>query len=176
MRQFTEEEIKALNIVKGIFSEENSYNIWPNHCPKSEGNQSVGATLDYSRTLIDEVIELDAKAKEAARLPDETLFLGPNYKDAVRELKPLFKAFADRMRELGYRLVLDGEYMPTILPRSVEFVPQSYAVDTAIGAVDTIRVIDSKDLLDMTDDLYPLNDIWVMAGTEKAIARLPEEE
>jgi hypothetical protein len=176
MRQFTEEEIKALNIVKGIFSEKNSYKAWPNHCPKSEGNQSVGETLDYSRTLIDEVIKLDAKAKEAARLSDEALFLGPDYKAAVRELRPLFKAFADRMRELGYRLVLDGEYMPTILPKSVEFVSQSYAADTAIGAVDAIRVIDSKELLDMTDDLYPLNDIWVVAGTEKAIARLPEEE
>ncbi len=176
MRQFTEEEINALKIVKGIFSEENSYKTWPNHCPKSEGNQSVGATLDYSRTLIDEVIEMDAKVKEAAQLPDETLFLGPDYKAAIRELRPLFKAFADRMRELGYRLVLDGEYMPTILPKSVEFVSQSYAVDKAIGAVDTIRVIDSNELLDMTDDLYPLNDIWVMAGTEKAIARLPEEE
>lgn len=170
MRQFTEEELNALKIVKGIFSEENSYKTWPNHCPKSECNQSVGATLDYSRTLIDEVIELDAKAKEAAQLPDEELFLGPNYKQAVRELKPLFKAFADRMRELGYKLVLDGQYMPTILPKSVEFVPQSYAVETAI------RVIDSKDLLDMTSDLYSLNDIWVVAGTEKAIARLPEEE
>lgn len=176
MRKFTEEEIKALNIVKGIFAEENSYEVWPNHCPKSVGNQSVGATLDYSRTLIEEVLELDAKAKEASYLPDEELFLGADYKSAIRELKPLFKAFADRMRDLGYRLVLDGEYMPTILPKSVEFVSQSYAAETAIGAGDTIRVIDSKDLLDMTDDIYPLNDIWVMAGTEKAIAHLPEEE
>ena len=172
MRTFTDEEINALNIVKSIFAEENSYKEWPNHCPKSAGTQSIGTTLDCSRTLIDEVIELDAKAKEAADLPDEELFLGPNYKQAVRELKPLFKAFADRMRDLGYRLVLDGEYMPTILPRSVEFCSKSYADE----AGDAIRTIDSNDLLDMTSDLYPLNDIWILAGVEKAIARLPAEE
>lgn len=88
-------------------------------------------------------------------------FFPPSYKADILELGNLFRPFANRMVELGYRLALDvdGEFLPTILPRNAACCSAgSYSHEKAIALSTPREVLESSTELIDRGDLFTLVD------------------
>ena len=100
-------------------------------------------------------------------------FFPDNYEQNVKELASLFKPFAERLAELGYRLVIDeyGEYFPTVLPKTAVCCTEgSYSYEHAI-AIST-----PKKVLDSTDYLVDRGDLVSLIGKHPIMALITEED
>lgn len=100
-------------------------------------------------------------------------FFPESYKDDIRELARLFRPFANRMVELGYRLALDvhGTYKPTILPKNAYCCkPGSYFYEHAVAISTPLEVlVNNFELIDR-DDLFTL------IGEQPCMALVKEDE
>lgn len=164
MRKFTDEEIKALNIVKGMFSEKASHRDWPNECPAAESDQSVGATLEYAVHLIDDLF----KAQKDVALKDKvvaTLF-SQDYSEKCKEIQRLYTPLSNKLAEYNLQLALDtrGDYSLVIIPDGL-FFGNGNGKDYDHG-------VSSETLLDNTFDLdTSKNDlVTVLDGKEKILS------
>lgn len=94
MRTFTEEEIKAMEIVKGIFRSEDRSFISEN-CPKSAGEQSPLYTADCAADVLEELIKTNNK--QEWNLPSVEVTVA-----AVVKMNELIKLLADNGQCLGF--------------------------------------------------------------------------
>ena len=94
MRTFTEEEIKAMEIVKGIFRSEDRSFISEN-CHKSAGEQSPLYTADCAADVLAELIKTNNKQKW--NLPSIEVTVA-----AVVKMNELIKLLADNGQCLGF--------------------------------------------------------------------------
>lgn len=111
----------------------------------------------------------DAVAPENSYLP----FFPETYKDDIRELANLFRPFANRMVELGYRLALDvhGDCFPTILPRNAACCDLgSYSYEHAV-AIST-----PQEVLENSFELIDRGDLFTLVGERPYMALVKEDE
>lgn len=163
MRKFTEEEIKALQVVKGIFSEKTARMDWPTECTASAGEQSVGQTLDTSCQLIDELLgkQKDYELKDKVA---DTL-LSQDYTDKCAEIQRLYTPLSNKLTEYHLQLAVDmrSDYALVIIPDGLFFGNGN--------GKDYVRGVGSDFLLDNCIDLdSSKNDlVTVLDGNEKIL-------
>ncbi len=164
MRKFTDEEIKALNIVKGMFSEEASFSEWPNECPTAEGDQSVGATLEYAVHLIDDLF----KAQKDVALKDKVsaTLLSQDYTDKCKEIQRLYAPLSNKLAEYNLELALDtrGDYSLVIIPDGL-FFGNGNGKDYDHGISSDFLLDNCIDLDESKNDL-----VTVLDGKEKILS------
>ncbi len=121
MRKFTDEEIKALNIVKGMFRENKSITEWPKECMMAAADQSVGETLDSACILIDDLL----KCQKDNELKDKvaTTLLSQDFTDKCKEIQRLYTPLSNKLAEYHLQLALDmrSDYALVIIPDGLFF-------------------------------------------------------
>ena len=144
MKKFTEEQINALNIVKGMFSEQRAHDEWWKECPNAESDQSVGATLEYSVHLIDELLGTQ-KSLGIKESLSNTL-LSQEYTDKCKELQRLYRPLSNKLAEYHMQLAVDmrGDHFLVAIPDDLFFgngkgedykhgVPSGFLLDHTIA-------------------------------------------
>lgn len=100
-------------------------------------------------------------------------FFPESYKDDIRELANLFRPFANRMVELGYRLAIDVNwtYNPTILPKTAYCCkPGSYFYEHAVAISTPLEVLaNSFELIDRVD-------LFTLIGEQPCMALVKEDK
>lgn len=121
MRKFTDEEINALTIVKRMFRENKSITEWPKECPKSAGDQSVGATLDSACILIDELLQHQGDDDVKSRV--SAVMTSQDFSSKCREIQRLYRPLSDKLAEYKMQLALDirCDYHLIIIPDGLFF-------------------------------------------------------
>lgn len=100
-------------------------------------------------------------------------FFPESYKDDIRELANLFRPFANRMVELGYRLAIDvhGDCFPTILPKNAECCePGSYSFEHAV-AIST-----PQEVLENSFELIERFNLFTLIGDRPYMALVKEDK
>lgn len=158
MRKFTEEEIKALQVVKGIFSEKAF------RTDDSGSEQAVGQALDTSCQLIDELLgkqkDCDLKDKVGKTL------LSLDFTNKCVEIQRLYDPLSNKLAEYGMQLAVDmrGDYALVIIPDGL-FFGNGNGKDYARG-IGSDFLLDNSIVLDSSkNDLVTLLD-----GTEKILS------
>ncbi len=164
MRKFTDEEIKALNIVKGLFSEKASFREWPGECLTAEGDQSVGATLEFAVHLIDDLF----KAQKNMALKDKVsaTLLSQDYTDKCKEIQRLYAPLSNKLAEYHLQLALDmrGDYALVIIPDGL-FFGNGNGKDYDYGVSSDLLLDNCIDLDESKNDL-----VTALDGKEKILS------
>lgn len=163
MRKFTDEEIKALNIVKGMFSEKASFVEWPDECPTAKGDQSVGATLEFAVHLIDDLF----KAQQNVSLKDSlsATLSSQDFNDKCKEIQRLYRQLSDRLTESRLNLAVD------MRSNSLVIIPDGLFFGNGKGK-DYDHGVSSEFLLDNCIDLDASKSdlVTILDSTEKILS------
>lgn len=160
MKKFTQEQINALNIVKEMFSERHAKKDWPTELPESARSQAIGATLEQSCILIDELLgtQKDWDIKESL----SNALLSRDFTDKCKEIQRLYTPLSNKLAEYHLQLALDmrSDYALVIIPDGLFFgngngedykhgVPSDFLLDNCIeldeSKNDLVTALDGKE-------------------------------
>lgn len=121
MRKFTDEEIKALGIVRDLFKEDASRTEWPADCQKAARDQSVGATLESACILIDDLFQCQKDNELRFRVTEA--MSSQDFLSKCREIQRLYRPLSDKLAEYNMQLAVDMrcDYHLIIIPDGLFF-------------------------------------------------------
>lgn len=121
MRKFTDEEIKALGIVRDLFKEDASRTEWPADCQNAARDQSVGATLESACILIDDLFQ--SQKDNYLRFRVTEAMSSQDFLSKCREIQRLYRPLSDKLAEYNMTLAVDMrcDYHLIIIPDGLFF-------------------------------------------------------